>query len=185
MLTLPNPRRRSTQTDWIWTPSLNSAEQNYAVSERECLAVVSALKTLRPCVMYGTYIFHTDHANFHWLLTIDDPSGRLMSWLLRLAKFHFQVKYRKGSPNQQADAPKPLRTNAKTVYDDDDNDIPAFLLNNSNYNNVDDTKLLDIDYHPLDKVFDTQEVPNFNDPVFTSIESNELVSSLLHDLFCS
>ena len=57
--------------------------------------------------MYQRFVVHTDHASLHWLLTIDDPSGRLMRWRLRLAEFDFEVKYKKGKENAQADALSP------------------------------------------------------------------------------
>ena len=76
--------------------------------------------------MYEKFVVHTDHAALHWLLTINDPSGRLMRWRLRLAEFDFEVKYKKGLLNTQADALSRLTTTAETILDDED-DIPAFM----------------------------------------------------------
>ena len=76
---------------------LNPAEENYSTSERECLAVVSALTTLRP-YLQGEYFFvHYEHASLRWLINIAEHSGRLIRWRLRLSEF-------KGYLNTQSDA---------------------------------------------------------------------------------
>lgn len=87
-----------------------------------------------------------------------------MRWHLCLAEFDFQVKDKKGSANQQADALSRLRTNAENVFFDDDDEITAFLLDNSNESNVDDTELLGIDYHPLDEFLLFKKFPILTTP---------------------
>lgn len=62
----------------FWSPSLNATEKNYSASEREYLAVVWSLKTLRPYLLNEKFIVHIDHAELQWLLTMSDPSGRLI-----------------------------------------------------------------------------------------------------------
>ncbi|CAN8070297.1 unnamed protein product [Agarophyton chilense] len=84
--------------------TLNVHERNYSVSEKECLAVVWALSTLRPYLMGVHFTVYTDHASLRWLLNTADPSGRLMRWRLRLAEFDFEVVYKKRVQNTQADA---------------------------------------------------------------------------------
>ena len=139
----------------FWSRSLIDAEKNYSASERECLAVVWALKVLRPYLMYEKFIVHTDHAALRWLLSIQDPSGRLMRWRLRLAEFDFQIMYKKGKLNTQADALSRLRTLAETIRHDDD-DIPAFMLleHNKNYN------LDKLDNQPLKQRYKTTSNKN-------------------------
>ena len=110
-----------------WSRSLVPAEKNYSAPERECLGVVWALKTLRAYLLYEEFTVHTDHSALRWLLTIQEPSGRLMRWRLRLAEYNFQIKYKTGTTNVHADALSRLRTNAETVQDDWD-EIPSFLL---------------------------------------------------------
>lgn len=119
----------------FWSHSQNIAEKNYFASECEFLLVVWPLKTVRPYLKYETFIVHTERAALHWLLTIDDSSGRLMRWWLRLAKFNFQVKYKKGSSNQQADDLFRLHTNAETFYHDNNDAIPTSILTDTLYNN--------------------------------------------------
>ena len=111
----------------FWSRSLDKAEKNYSASERECLGVVWSLKTLRPYLIYEEFIVHTDHNALRWLLTIQEPSGRLMRWRLILAEFNFQIMYKLGRLNTQADALSRLRTKAEAIGQDED-DIPAFML---------------------------------------------------------
>ena len=110
-----------------WSRSLNAAERNCSVSERECLAVVWAMTTLRPYLQGHHFVVHTDHASLRWLLSVNDPSGRLMRWRLRLSEFDFDVEHKKGKANTQADALSRLTTLGETALDVDD-EIPCFLL---------------------------------------------------------
>jgi len=82
---------------------LNSAEQNYTVTERELLAVVWAVKYFR-CYLYGrTFTLYTDHSAIKWLLSLKDPSSRLTRWALKLAEYDYKVIHKPGIKNQNAD----------------------------------------------------------------------------------
>ena len=70
---------------------------------------------------------HSDKASLRWLLTIAEPSGRLMRWRLRLSEFDFQILYKKGKLNAQEDALSRLTTLGETTSDHDE-DIPCFLI---------------------------------------------------------
>lgn len=70
----------------------------------------------------------TDHAEHHWLVTIDDPSERLMRFWLRLSEFHSQVKQKRGKVNTQANALSRLNTMVETILYDYNDDIPVFEL---------------------------------------------------------
>ena len=50
-----------------------------------------------------------------------------MRWRLRLAEYDFQVMYKLGALNTQADALSRLKTLAETVHEDWD-EIPAFMV---------------------------------------------------------
>ena len=67
--------------------------------------------------MYERFVVYTDHAALRWLLTIQEPSGRLIRWRLRLAQCDFEVLYKKGKINTQADALSSLKTLAETIID--------------------------------------------------------------------
>ncbi|CDF38512.1 unnamed protein product [Chondrus crispus] len=110
----------------FFSRTLAAAERNYSVSEKECLAVIWAVQTLRPYLYGEHFIVHTDHASLRWLMNVTDPSGRLIRWRLRLSKFDFEIKYKKGKANSQADALSRLRTAGETV-DEIDDEIPCFI----------------------------------------------------------
>ena len=106
--------------------TLAPAERNISVSEKDCLAVIWAVQTLRPYLYGDLFILHTDHASLRWLVNLMDPSVRLIRWRLRLSEFDFEIKYKKGKANSQADAMSRLLTEGETV-DAIDNGIPCFM----------------------------------------------------------
>ena len=171
----------------FWSRSLLPAECNYSASERECLAVVWALKTLRPYLMYEKFTVYTDHAALQWLLTIDDPSGRLIRWRLRLAEYDFEVKYKKGKVNTQADALSRLHSSAETIPHDDNDDIPTFMTDLANTPSKNDVDPINVDFIDVqyaqgdaDLTCNMEETQQF-DP----IKTEEILQEQLHDKFCA
>lgn len=79
--------------------------------------------------MYEWLTVLTDHSALHWMRTIDDPSGRLISWGIRLAEFDFKVKYEMGRMNRQADALSRLNSTGETIPHEDNEDTSVFQLN--------------------------------------------------------
>jgi len=82
---------------------LKSYEENYTITELECLSIVDAIDKFY-CYLHGThFIIHSDHAALQWLKTIKNPKGRLFRWSLKLSMYDYEVKYQKGSTNYEAD----------------------------------------------------------------------------------
>ena len=84
--------------------SLNSAEQNYTTTERECLAIVWSIKTFRPYLHGQDFTIITDHHSLVWLMTYKDASPRLLRWSITLQEYKFKVVYRPGKNHANVDA---------------------------------------------------------------------------------
>lgn len=80
--------------------SLNKNEQNYSTTERETLAVITALEHWRCYLDNGKpFTVYTDHSALKWFLSLTNPSGRLARWTVRLSSFNFTMKHKKGKDN--------------------------------------------------------------------------------------
>ena len=75
----------------------------YNVIEREYLAVVYVVKQFRHYMLGQPVVLSTVHLPLQWL-SAQKMEGRLCRWALALQEFDFEIKYRRGSTNTNADA---------------------------------------------------------------------------------
>ncbi|XP_070035004.1 uncharacterized protein [Nicotiana tomentosiformis] len=66
--------------------TMNDAQVNYTVTEKELLAIVFAMEKFRPYLMGAKVIVHTDHATLRYLMTKKDSKARLMRWVLSASR---------------------------------------------------------------------------------------------------
>lgn len=83
---------------------LTAAQRKYSTTERECLAVLEAIKKFRSYIEGSKFRVITDHASLLWLRNLRDPTSRLARWALKLQEFDFALMHRKGKLNVIADA---------------------------------------------------------------------------------
>ena len=82
---------------------LTKAEKSYSVIQQECLAIVYTLKQLRQYLLGCPFTLQTDHAPLQ-RLSNQKTKGLLCRWALSLQEFDFNIEYRKGTANANADA---------------------------------------------------------------------------------
>ena len=100
--------------------TLNKAERNYSTIERECLAIVWGVIHFRPYLFGVQFIIQSDHKPLRYLNQMKDLNGRLTRWSLRLQEYTFDLEYKKGKSNANADAMSRLMIN---VLNKNENDI--------------------------------------------------------------
>ncbi|CAM4486941.1 unnamed protein product [Lepidochelys olivacea] len=79
-------------------------EQHYAAIEKECLALVWALKKLEPYLFGRHFTVYTDHSPLTWLHQMKGANAKLLRWSLLLQDYNMDVVHVKGSANLIVDA---------------------------------------------------------------------------------
>lgn len=91
--------------------TLNDAETRYSTIEKELLAIVWATKHFRPYLYGKKFTIYTDHRPLAWLNSIKEPNSKLTRWKLRLEEFDYNIVYKTGKQNCNADALSRIKIN--------------------------------------------------------------------------
>ena len=110
----------------IWHPiafrssSMQPAERNYEIHDREMLAIIEALKDWRHFLegLPAPFEIITDHSNLRYWRTTQDLSRRQARWATYLSRFHFTLTHRPGKANTQADPLSRFPTHQVTDAED-------------------------------------------------------------------
>ncbi|UYV75877.1 K02A2.6-like, partial [Cordylochernes scorpioides] len=99
-------KRKSLQLRVIsyYSYTFSKAEQNYSITEKECLAVLKAVKHFRWYLEGKSFVVHTDHRALTQLLSCGHLRDRLARWQLFLSSFEMRVNHRSGRELSDADA---------------------------------------------------------------------------------
>ena len=90
---------------------LSSAERNYSTTEKEYLALIWAIRMLRPYLEGYKFKAITDHSALKWLQTLKEPTGRLARWALELQQWDVRIEHRKGAMHRVPDALSRIQEN--------------------------------------------------------------------------
>ncbi len=93
--------------------ALNDVEKNYSTYKRERLAIVFALKKFRPHPLRQKIKLFTEHEALKYVINKRDLHGRIARWMSVFAEYDFDVHYRPGPRNANADYL--LRSSAKVT----------------------------------------------------------------------
>ena len=82
---------------------LQPREVNYSVIEKECLALVWAVKKYHIYLYGRSFVLQTDHQPLVYLNSVAHSNSRLMRWSLYLQSYQIRIEAIKGSQNVGAD----------------------------------------------------------------------------------
>lgn len=99
--------------------TLSDTETRYSTIERELLAIIWAVKHFRPYLYGNKFIIYTDHRPLAWLYSLKEPNSKLTRWRLRLQEYDFEIKYKNGKQNTNADALSRIKLNVLGSDEDD------------------------------------------------------------------
>ena len=78
-------------------------QKNYSATELELLAIVESINYWHHYLSGMKFTVVTDHQALKYLRTLKKTNSRLLKWSLKLDMYWFDVIYRKGSENTEAD----------------------------------------------------------------------------------
>lgn len=92
--------------------TLNTHECNYSTIEKELLSIVWSCKMFRPYLFGRKFLIYTDHRPLVWLFNLKEPNSKLIRWRLKLEEYNYEIIYKKGKQNINADALSRIKLNA-------------------------------------------------------------------------
>lgn len=88
---------------------LKGAETRYSIIEKECYAIIYALKQFLPFIYVTEVTIRTDHKPLEGLWKNKDTSSRILKWAMKIQDMNIQIKYKSGRANRNADALSRIR----------------------------------------------------------------------------
>lgn len=76
---------------------------NYSITDKECLAVVWASCKLCPYIYGHLFNIITGHHVLCWVVNMNNPTGRLERWVLKLLEYDLTIRCRSGKTHVDAD----------------------------------------------------------------------------------
>ena len=61
------------------------------------------IRLLASLFVWEKFVVITDHSALQWISKIKKPNSRLFKWSLKLSQYHFEIRYRPGAQNVEAD----------------------------------------------------------------------------------
>ncbi|CAG2234141.1 unnamed protein product [Mytilus edulis] len=111
--------------------SLSKQEQQYGITEKECLALVYAVKKFDCYLRFTKFTAYVDHSALKWLLTLKEPTGKFARWIALLQSYSMEILYRPGTTHGNADGVS--RREYENVTDQDMEALidilPSFRIN--------------------------------------------------------
>lgn len=84
--------------------TLSDTEKRYSTIEKEMLGVVWATRTFRPYLLGRHFTIFTDHQPLKGIANLKDQTSRLARFRHKLSEYDFNIVYKPGKTNLNADA---------------------------------------------------------------------------------
>ena len=84
--------------------TLNKAERNYCVTDKELLALRYFVEYYRQYLLGRKFTVRTDHQALSWLFSLKEPKGRIARWIEILSAYDIKIQHRPGKKHSNADS---------------------------------------------------------------------------------
>ena len=112
---------------------LKPAEIHYGITEKECLAIVWAIKHFEVYLEGINFTVITDHAALTWLKSIPEKQQKLARWACYIQRFSLTIENRKGSKHANVDALSRPVLAAKAITNHPEPDVSSKNLDPIEY----------------------------------------------------
>ena len=84
--------------------SLNKAERNYCITDKELLAICHFTEYYRQYLLGRKFFVRSDHNSLTHLFRLKEPKGRIAHWIEIISAFNSSIEYRKGQKHGNVDS---------------------------------------------------------------------------------
>jgi hypothetical protein len=107
VLSQQDPRSELWHPVAFFSKSMQPAELNYDIHDKEMLAIIRSLEEWRAeleGLQADPFQIYSDHRALEYFMTTKKLSARQARWAEYLSRYHFRLMYRTGKANERADA---------------------------------------------------------------------------------
>ena len=123
--------------------SSNDFKRKYDTFEKEALAIIYCVTYFRLYLYGRKFTLVIDHKPLVWFQNSKDPCSQVTRWKLKLAEYDFDITYKAGKTNVNADALSRNPIDLENIEHDDinnENNIEINLIKQRNAKCISDLK---------------------------------------------
>ena len=151
--------------------SLTQAERNYAQIEREALAIIFGIQKFHQYLYARKFTLYTDNKPLSLILGPKKgipvlAAQRLIRWAIMLGGYTYDIKYKSGQNNANADflSRLPVNYTDQDTYDNDRDEFTAFWTTEGTETNISQIDNVPISNQRLKRATD-------NDPILSKVKN--------------